>query len=62
MNRLVLLAYLAVCCAGCGSSMSAAPVLQPGAFNERTVDDRGVERIGIDFVAGARGNESNRGN
>ena len=62
MNRLVLLALLAGCCAGCGSSMSTAPVLLPGAVNERTIDERGVERIGVDFVAGARSNEHTRGN
>jgi hypothetical protein len=63
MHRLVMLALLmALGCAGCGSSMSAAPVLQPGAFNERTVDDRGLERIGIDFVADTHRNGNSRGN
>ena len=63
MNRLVLLAFiLAGCCAGCGSSMSAAPVLQPGTFSERSIDDRGLERIGLDSVAGAGDNERKRDN
>ena len=62
MNRLVLIAFVAVCCAGCGSSMSAAPVLQPGAFNERTVDDRGIERASVDFVADTRVNDNTQGN
>jgi hypothetical protein len=62
MNRLVLLAFLVGCCAGCGSSMSMAPVLQPGVFNERTVDDCGLERVGIDFVAETRQRDADPGN
>jgi hypothetical protein len=62
MNRLVLLACLVGCCAGCGSSMSTAPVLQPGVFHERTVDDRTLERIGIDFVAETRHRDADPGN
>lgn len=57
MNRLAVLVLLGVCCAGCSSSMDSSPLLQPGTFNERIVDDRGVERIGAEFVANTRGEE-----
>jgi hypothetical protein len=62
MKRLTVLVLFAASCAGCGSSMDTSPVLQPGAFNERFVDDRGIERIGVDFVADVRGDERRRGN
>ena len=61
MKRLVMLVLLALCCAGCGSSMDTSPVLVPGAFHERLVDDRGAERIGVNFVADARGDDGRPG-
>lgn len=53
MKRLLILGLLAAAgCTACGSSMSTAPVLQPGAFvTERTIKDQGRERLGIDFAA-----------
>ena len=62
MNRLLTLAlFLALGCAGCSSSMDTPPLLQPGVFNERTVDDRRAEHVGINFVADIRGAENQPG-